>query len=363
MKGPASTYGFINAKLRARLSKMIPEETVLKMVRAASFEESIHVLSSSDYAPAVRVYEQTGDFLMAELQIHSVEQDVLFGTERYTRLQCPPPVTAFVDSVLLRFDLENLKNALRLWFERVVRKRSVESKLPYLLRSSGSDRISLEKLVNADSIEDLVRVTSSSTFGPVIEKESATVARDHSLFALEVALDRWYFEVLLSSAGCLNTRDRRVALRLIGLEIDTINVNWIVRRNVFYEGRKQESEMSLISGGLYASVGVLGEALSSGHPVRHLTTLFGDRMGVPSEIPAKEEEDPSRSSSRSLAFLEIMLQQQMLYECRRILGGYPFSIGVVLAYYILVQQEARNLITILNGKYYGMPSQQIEALL
>ncbi|MCK5250654.1 MAG: V-type ATPase subunit [Spirochaetaceae bacterium] len=363
MNSPVSTYGFLNAKLRARISKMIPEETVLQMVEARSFEEAVHVLNTTGYASAVSAYEQTGDLLMTELEIERIQQSVLKETDRYTRQFTNMVITVFTRMVLLRFDLTNLKNALRLWYERTIRGRSIESKLPYLLRSTGVSGLSLESIVNAESIEELTVLTASAPFTSVIEKALPLVVEEHSMFSLEIALDRWYYASLKSSAAALNTRDQMIAERLIGIEIDTVNVNWIVRKQAFYAGVDRGGGITLLSGGLLAKSGVLENALSSNHPARQLSRLFGDRMGVPSELPSQDEDAHAGSTARSLAFLEKLLKQQLLYECRRVLGGYPFTIGVVLAYFALIQQEARRIITVLNGKYYEMAPRQLEALL
>lgn len=363
MNSPVSTYGFLNAKLRGRISKIIPEETVLQMVEAASFEEAIHVLNTTGYAPAVSAYEQTGDLLMSELEIERIQQSVLQETDRYTRQFTNSVITAFTRMVLLRFDLANLKNALRLWYERTIRGRSIESKLPYLLRSTGVSGLSLESIVNAESIEELMLLMAAAPFMSVIEKALPLVLEEHSMFSLEIALDRWYYASLKSSAAALNTRDRTIADRLIGIEIDTINVNWIVRRQAFYSGTDRGVGLTLLSGGLIAKSGVLEDALSSKHPAMQLSRLFGDRMGVPSELSSQNEDALAGSTARSLALLEKLMKQQLLYECRRILGGYPFTIGVVLAYFALIQHEARRIITVLNGKYYEMAPHRLEALL
>ena len=363
MSSSVSTYAFLNAKLRARISTIIPEETVRQMIEARSFEEAVHVLNSSVYAPAVKAYEQTGDLLMTELEIEHIQQSTLHETGRYTQQFTNPAIISFTSMVLLRFDLVNLKNALRLWYERAIRGRSIEEKLPYLLRSTGIQGLSIESIVNAVSSDELIALTMNAAFAPIIENALPLVVKERSLFPLEIALDRWYYETLKSSAAKLSSRDRAIAERLIGIEIDAINVNWIVRRQAFYTDGEKDHEATLLAGGLIANPGILEKALSSNQPARQLAQLFGERMGIPSEAPKKEEEPHTGQTARSLAFLETLLQQLLLYECRRVLGGYPFTIGVVLAYFALKQQEARRVITVLNGKYYEIATHRLEALL
>jgi len=44
---------------------------------------------------------------------------------------------------------------------------------------------------------------------------------------------------------------------------------------------------------------------------------------------------------------------------RRILGGYPFTVGVIMAYFILKGEEIRRIVTLLNAKSYGWPEDRI----
>jgi len=217
--------------------------------------------------------------------------------------------------------------------------------------------------VNAESIEELTVLMDTAPFASVIEEALPLVVEEHSMFSLEIDLDRWYYSSLRSLAAALSKRDRMIAERLIGIEIDSVNVNWIVRRQAFYAGTDRGDGITLLAGGLMAKSGDLENALSSSHPARQLSLLFGDRMGVSLEAPSRDEDTHVASIAHSLMFLENLLKQQLLYECRRVMGGYPFTIGVILAYFALIQQEARRILTILNGKYYEMPLRQLKALL
>ena len=57
--------------------------------------------------------------------------------------------------------------------------------------------------------------------------------------------------------------------------------------------------------------------------------------------------------------LERVLREILLIEVRRVLGGYPFTIGIVLAYFILKGEEIRRIMTVLNAKAYDWPQDRI----
>ena len=68
----------------------------------------------------------------------------------------------------------------------------------------------------------------------------------------------------------------------------------------------------------------------------------------------------ARGGTRSrLTLIEKMLQEILMIEVRRILAGYPFTIGIVLAYFVLKGNEIRRIVTVLNAKSYGLGDERI----
>lgn len=359
MKSAVSSYAFINAKLRGRLSRIVSRETLMQMVNARSLEESVRVLEHTAYAPAVQVYMETGDILLTELAIERINRANLEDMRRYVTQFGRADVADFVAALLLRFEIWAVKSALRMWFERRVRGRSIEGKVSYLIRGEGSD---VEAIVNATDGERIVALLADRPFGSVLESTIDTVERNRSLFDLELALDRWYYRSLAAATEQLGGRDAAIARRLVGMEIDTINVNWVVRLKMFYSGdtARTGGGAQLLPGGSLVDRKTLDDALTARNPAAPLAGTIAARIGAPSS--GEEPGDHEDASMRSLAFLESLLQQMLLVESRRILGGYPFTIGIVLAYFILSRQEARSITTVLNGKYYRLSPEHIGGL-
>lgn len=360
MKSAVSSYAFINAKLRGRLSRIIPHQTLMTMVHARSLEEAVHVLEQTPYAPVVPVYQETGDILLTELEIERINRSGLEEIRRSVAQFGRTDVASFVTILLMRFELWAVKSALRLWFERQVRGRSIEGKVSYLIRSEGTD---IESIVNAGDTDTIVNLLSDRPFGAVLKGAISTIGSSHSLFETEIALDRWYYRTLADATTHLSGRDRPIARRLIGMEIDTINVNWVVRLRMFYSGDSARAVggAQLLPGGSIVDQKTLDSAMTARNPAEPLTERISSWVRAPlGEEPSTDHEN---AAIRSLAVLESLLQQMLLAESRRILGGYPFTIGVVLSYFLLSRQEARSITTVLNGKYYRLSPAHIGGLL
>ena len=69
MVGTLSKYSFINAKLRARISKILPDETFNRLAKATSLDAALAVLRETPFAGLEGIYSTTGDLKQAELEL------------------------------------------------------------------------------------------------------------------------------------------------------------------------------------------------------------------------------------------------------------------------------------------------------
>lgn len=355
MAGPVRTYGFVNAKLRAKISKLLPDEHFRKMIRSRSFIEAIALLRGTEYGRIDAVYAQTGDLKMSELELQRRELEVLRGIERFV----DGAVLGFVRALVTRYEVEELKNAVRLWFERLVRGRNVESKVAYLLREEVHYDIRWDEIVNAPTVEGLARCLSGTPYREIVEKTAPEVEARSSLFPLETALDRHFYEELLSRVDGLDTRDRGVAERLIGIEVDLSNVEWIVRYKRYYGMPVEDALERALPYGHAIDRGVLRESYLRSNPAESLGGVLRDRYPELAALFRSKQGD----ETANLAALESLLNELLVHEVHRVLGGYPFTIGVILAYFVLKQTEIRRIMTVLNAKYYDVEPERIGRLL
>jgi V/A-type H+-transporting ATPase subunit C len=68
-------------------------------------------------------------------------------------------------------------------------------------------------------------------------------------------------------------------------------------------------------------------------------------------------------STARLTMIERILEQVLALEVKKILTGYPFTIGIILAYFILKTNEIRKIMTVLNAKFYNWPEERILAVI
>jgi V/A-type H+-transporting ATPase subunit C len=356
LAGPLKTYAFINAKLRTRISKILPEEFIRQLIHSRSLAESVQMLAETDFHPVQRIYEQTGDIKMAELELLSKELEIYLELEKLLE----EDVRGFVQALAERFEIEVLKNAIRLWFDAKIRGRSIENAGGYLLRKPIHHSIDLDGIINADTLERVGDLLERTPYAGIVREQAARVIEGASLFPLELALDRYLYARMVEAAEPLKPRDREIARRLIGVEIDLQNVGWLLRFKHFYSLDTDQALGYTLPGGLNMSVDLMRESYASERPDREMSALVGKRYPELSALLSTQ--DQVKSTAR-LTMIERILEQILALEVRKILTSYPFTIGIILAYFILKANEIRKIMTVLNAKFYNWPEERIMAVI
>ncbi len=355
MAGPLSKYSFINAKLRARISKILPEAMFDELAKAPSIDAALALLRETPFSRLEEVYSQTGDLKQAELEMLKSEIELYRNITQYVHQN----TARLIDALLSQFEIDNLKNAIRIYFERQIRGSSADSAAHYIMYERIVHDIPYDIIVNADNFDQIAAACDGTPYNQVIKKYSRTVESEKSLFRMEIALDHLYYQRLLSAIDKLDRRDRNIALRLTGVEIDLQNINWIIRFRNFYQLPKDAVLAAIVPGGFNVDKSVMSELYSAQNVT---SVLQGFVKSKYPELSALLSAQTSDSTSRLLLIRRI-LDEIRRQEVHHILAGYPFTIGIILSYFVLKRDELKKIRTILNAKYYGIEKERIESMI
>ncbi len=353
MTRPVKRYAFIHAKLRTRLSKILSSDLIDQMIRSHSLQEAVQLLRGSAFDIIQSVFDQTGDLKMAELELLKKEIRLYTEVESYLDAELLP----FIRALTTRYEIENLKTLLRLWFDRTIRGRSIQEAAGYLLREKIHFDLNIDAVLEARDIEAVVAALASTPYAPLIAAHAASTGE--TLFPMEVALDHFYYNQLLAATENLEPRDRRIARRLIGVEIDLQNIGWLVRFKDFYKLPVEEALKLTIPSGHNLDPQALGEAYAG----QSITGIVSDLIKKRYAALAPLLSGAGGEHTSRLVLIERILGEIMMLEVRHILSGYPFAIGIVLAYFILKKHEISRVMTILNAKYYMIEEDRIKGLI
>jgi len=350
-----SKYAFINAKLRARISQILPDEIFSQLIKASSIDAALAVLRDSPFSKLEEIYSNTGDIKLAELELLKYEIDMYKNVLKFLHDSTKP----LIDSLLSAFEIDNLKNAIRIYFNSKMRKKFDESGSHYLLYEPIIHNMPIDMIINAGSLDEVAGLCQRTPYADIISKYSHTVESDSSLFRLEIALDHFYYNNLLTTIGQMDEDDRNIASRLIGVEIDLQNISWIIRFKEFYDLSLQEVLAIIIPGGSKINGAVMEELFQASNVTVMLQGFVKESYPALSALLSSQVSD---NTSR-LLLIQRILEEIKKYEVQHILTGYPFSVGIILGYFMLKNDELKKLRMILNAKQYGTSQERIESIL
>jgi V/A-type H+-transporting ATPase subunit C len=355
MAGSVHTYAFINAKLRARISKLIPDSFFERIGAARSLTEALALLKETAYGIVSEIYEKTGDLKLGELELFGREVALYRELEKHLQ----GDLLDFLHALAVRFEVDIVKNALRLFFDRKVRGRSIDTAVHYLYREPILHDFSVDAVINAEEVDEIVQALGKTPYGPIVEENRSAVEGERTLFRLEVELDRLYYSGLLQAAKKLDLLDQRVALRLIGVEIDLLNLGWVLRFKAYSDLQAERVLSLLIPGGHGLKQETLREAYVTQNVGEALQKMVhSSYAGLSSLLGTHVSDGASR-----LRLIERILEAIMRLEVQRMLMGNPFGIGIMLAYFTLKRNELKTVRTLLNAKQYMLSEDKMRELI
>jgi V/A-type H+-transporting ATPase subunit C len=353
--GALSKYAFINAKLRGRISKILSDDMFEKLTKAPSLEAALDILRETNFAELQEIYSSTGDLKKAELELLKKEIYLYVNIKEYVHQDS----IEFINALLYKYEIENLKNAIRIYFDKKIRNLSADPNINYILYEHIIHKIPIDIIIDAENFDEIAGVCEGTPYKSIIKKYSHTAETRKSLFRMEVAFDHFYYDNLLSATQKLNRRDRDIVTRLIGVEIDLQNINWLIRLKKFYEMPLNAVMATIVPGGFNLNQTLISEL----YQAQNITPVLQDFVkGKYPGLSALLSSQTSDSSSR-LLLIHRILEEIMKQEVQRILTGYPFTIGIILSYFILKSNELKKIRTILNAKKYDLPIQRIESMI
>ena len=181
-------------------------------IHAPTLNEAVQLLHDTPFQPVERVYASTGDLKMGELELFAYE----IGLHRQLRKFLQDELLDFLDTLLLRFEIENLKETLRLWLDRAIRRRDISSASAYLYRGTILTPIDWDSLLNAPDTDALVRILDTTPYAALVSSNSSSIQSGASLFPLEMDLDLFFYRQIRTSAEQLDKDDLAIVMRILG---------------------------------------------------------------------------------------------------------------------------------------------------
>jgi len=340
-----STYAFINAKIRAMLSFLISQEVFLKMIDAQDIYDAAELLKGyPHYKEIVEcVVKGRPDYSLFEKQF--IKNDLNAYKNIYKSL--PAKIERkLIEDFIEKYEVEQLKTALRIWHKKVPVAIS-----DYILEERISFAIDYKKIIYAPNIEEIIFLLDDTPYRKPILNAREKFKKEGSVFYLEACLDADYYSRLVSDISLLSGRDMEIAKKIIGIQIDNQNINWLIKMRKYYNLPAGEMLEWVISGGnridkdniaKFYTINGLGNIAES--------VALGPYLRIKDLI------------EENISLIENFLHEVLIKEVKKALSGYPFTIGTVLSYMILKNSETRNVVSLLYAKKLGISKEELMSL-
>jgi V/A-type H+-transporting ATPase subunit C len=335
-----ATYSYANARIRALLSYLLSPPLFSRLLEAKDVYEVMEGLKGTDYK-AIQEHFDRGEADLVAIEKEFVIHDLAAYDKVYNSLSGKRE-KELVFLFIQRYELQELKAALRIWH-----KKAPVDIQDYLIDRKIAFAIDFHKIVAAQNIEEIILFLDETPYKTPLLKTRDKFKRTGSVFYLETALDIDYYKRLLACVDTLSGGDRRIARKVLGIEIDIENINWLIRARKYYSLAAGDILEMVIPGGGTISADTVRQA-SGGEGMGGIL----DNIAVGPYMKIKD------FAAGNAALLENFLYEVMLQEIKRLLAGFPFTIGTVLGYLILKSRETRNLTSLLYAKNFGLKKEE-----
>ena len=299
-----ATYSFINAKIRAMISFLISPDLFSRMLEAEDVYKVVELLKESPYHKAAieSLPKEITDLRVIEKLF--IKNDM--GIYRRLYRSAPGKTEKELMSLFIeKYEIEQLKTALRIWN----RKTPVNAD-DFILGEKISFDIDYKKIMYAPNIEEIILLLDDTPYRKPILRARDRFKEKGSVFYLEASLDIDYCQKILSCAESLSPSDQEIARRVIGIDIDTENINWLIRMRKYYSLAAGDILEWMIPGGARINK----ENVASLYTTDGLTKIVDSvALGPYAKVRELIEEN--------MSLIENFLHEVLLKEVKRALSG------------------------------------------
>jgi len=337
MRSPSTIY--LITRTHGRRIHLLTSEDMRVMAKSKSLSEVVDQLLRSDYAGEVSKLP-TGE-------VDSVRLEKIFlGTlvERFFTLMRDSKGKArdFIEAYAARLEVENLK--------RILRAKHVQEKIEDRnLISLGREHtlINFQALTKAENVDEAVSLLRETVYASVSDRLD-DYRRVGSPIVLESFLDSLYFARLWERMGGLV--DNEGIKWLVGEEADLRNLQLI------FTSKMREVPPRLVEEIVIPTFYRLRRGI--------LRSLAQGRLEDTPEILAGTSYDDVAEEivrSREPAIdLETILSKRLYKDASFALRNLFLELGYVVAYLLLCEREARNLITLTTALDLKVPEEDFQ---
>ncbi|MEM2909169.1 MAG: V-type ATPase subunit [Candidatus Bilamarchaeaceae archaeon] len=349
----ALKYGYANARVKAMKGLLLDEQTYEELIRVKSVPAMIELLQRTSYKKDLERAESYSGSDAIEIAAARSFSRAVSKILRFAPKDDLPAVRA----LLRKWDLLNIKTILH----AKATGTSYERIKPYLLLVGGLTEENIERLARADSEavfaelkktdigRDMLSVSTAAFSRNMREVFSNALKNMNTFLQLESILDAYTYLYMDKGLAEVGGKEIEAIRKVLKRETDAKNV-LIVERLKARGFQRTEIEKYFIRGGTLSTsfLEKLAETRDKKTALSLIKTKF---RGI--EI----------DENYSLTDLEIALEKSLARDKLTAFHKSILSIGVVLGFVLVKEEEMHNLRKIAKAKEFGIPEDEVKKML
>lgn len=341
-KSGVSGYAAISARVRAMYSSLLSLQDFARLSDAPDFPTLITQLKQTAYGPYL---ENLKDKDLTPQKVDLAIKGRLADSYYSVIHMAPEHARSLLKELYRYFEVQNLKAILR----AVIIDPSWERLQDVLFPMESMTVLPTQAMLESGSVGAAIELLQRTPYYETLSFAMKRYSAEQNLFALEVALDLYYWRQMWAEAKKLQGQDREQASKIIGSLMDVNNLMWVIRYKVYH----QLSEEEIINYTLPFGYRVRDDDVRAIAAGADLAMVVGRVFpGIP-DLSALLEEP-----RRGLPKLEVILKRRLMEQCLAAFIGNPFHIGVPLAFLILSNVEVQDLTVLIEAKSSNMPEEE-----
>jgi V/A-type H+/Na+-transporting ATPase subunit C len=323
---------------------MLAPEEWRDLCAAADFDALVNVLERTVYAPYLTELDEK--LLTPRRAAYQVLKRLADTFDAVMHL-LPGTARDLVAQLYRRYEVDNVKALLR-----GVERGTPWDQVRYVLFPLGSFTVlDAQRIIESESVSAAVEQLQGTPYYDTLSHAMKRYTAEQSLFPLEVALDLEYWRRLWRGIGQLPRSGQIPARRVVGSLLDTNNLMWAIR----YRINHHLSEEEIVNYTLPFGYRVHDEdiqAIAAGADIASAVRRL---------YPELDDVGPLIQEPQSgLPELEVRLLRLDVEVYRATFAGYPFHVGIPIAYLLLAGMEIQDLTVLIEAKSSRMPPERFE---
>ena len=338
-----SLYSSINAKIRVWISKLLTPEHWKLLYDSKDTQSLMTKLENTRFSEWIR--NSTPENFAEYLDTAILKESLAIEKNIAKKLSGVP--SELISILTEEYDIEQIKRGLRVW------RTKTDFTPPDTSLVSQRHKIEWSVFSPKNSIEEIILTLMNTPYGEPLSSQRLLFRKTGSLFYFEHALEKDLFARISREIDKLSMKDKKAARKMLGIQTDIFNINNILRCKLFFKIPANEINDIIYANGTYFSPAKCFEAY-----IAKDASEFLNKISVPKmDIFAKKIKQLKMIDVAP--FLNEIMSLLLYKEIQNCLRGYPFTLGIPLAYILLNRFETQQLRSLAWAVKLGK-NQQIE---